>query len=222
MSWKQKVTPNINVPGVSGGCLAYVDDGVNPPKRQPTAQVSWKYAVDTKVAHPGEEPPLNVWVPVYYSIDNGPWAGYGHVAWFYSNGKETLIYDSEFGCGNRTVPYSGGADLFNYMGWKMTYLGWSEVVDGLRIVENVTENNSGSNFQQTNQGEIEMYLIQIVDTNTKYKGRWYISDGVNCRYVRTPRMLANYQNQYGKLNLPIDKMYSSELFKEFGGEQNIK
>ena len=222
MSWKQKVIPNVNVPGVSGGCLAYVDDGVNPPKRQPTAQASWEYAVRTGTAHPNQEPPLNVWVPVYYSIDNGPWAGYGHVVWFYSNGKETLIYDSEFGCGNRTVPYSGGADLFNYMGWQMTYLGWSEAVDGLRIVENVTENNSGGTSQQINQGEIEMYLIQIVDTNTKYKGRWYISDGVSCRYVRTPRMLANYQNQYGKLNLRVDKMYSSELFKEFGGEQNIK
>lgn len=83
----------------------------------------------------------------------------------------------------------------------------------------VIEPNHNSQHQK---GEINMYLIQIIDTNTKYKGRWYISDGVSCRYVRTPRMLANYQNQYGKLNLPIDKMYSSELFKEFGGEQNIK
>lgn len=216
MTWKQKVTPNVNVPGYSGGCLAYVDDGVNPPKRQPTAQVSWQYAVDTKVAHLGEEPPTGVWVPVYYSINNGPWAGYGHVAWYYSDGKNIVIYDSEFGCGNRTGPYSGGADLFNYMGWQMSYLGWSEMVDGLRIVENEEDNNSKEN------GDIRMYLIQIVDTNTKYKGRWYISDGVSCRYVRTPRMLANYQNQYGKLNLRVDKMYSTELFNEFGGEKNIK
>lgn len=216
MTWKQKVIPDVNVPGYSGGCLAYVDDGVNPPKRQPTAQASWQYAVDTKVAHQGEEPPTGIWVPVYYSINNGPWAGYGHVAWFYSDGNNTVIYDSEFGCGNRTAPYSGGTDLFNYMGWQMSYLGWSEMVDGLRIVENEEDNNSKEN------GEIEMYLIQIVDTNTKYKGRWYISDGVSCRYVRTPRMLANYQNQYGKLNLRVDKMYSTELFNEFGGEKNIK
>lgn len=82
--------------------------------------------------------------------------------------------------------------------------------------------SSGDANNIVNEGEIEMYLIQIVDTNTKYKGRWYISDGVSCRYVRTPRMLANYQNQYGKLNLRVDKMYSIELFKEFGGEKNIK
>lgn len=219
MAWKQIVKPNVNVPGYSGGCLAYVDDGVNPPKRQPTAQVSWQYAVDTKVAHIGEEPPTGVWVPVYYSINNGPWAGYGHVVWFYSDGKTTKLYDSEFGCGARSGPYSGGVDLFNYMGWQMSYLGWSEAVDGLRIVENVADNNSGSN-SQANEGEIEMYLIQIVDTTGAHKGKWFISNGTHCRYVRSPRMLRNYKNEFGKLNLRIDKMYSSELFTEFG-EKNI-
>lgn len=221
MTWIQKVTPNVNVPGYSGGCLAYVDDGVNPPHRQATAQLSWQYAVDTKVAHGGEEPPMGVWVPVYYSINNGPWAGYGHVAWFYSDGNNTVIYDSEFGCGNRIGPYSGGSDLFNYMGWQMSYLGWSEAVDGLRIVENVADNNSGSN-SQPRKGEIEMYLIQIVDKTGKHKGKWYVSNGVECRYVRTPRMLDNCKDKFGKLNLRVDSMYSSELFTEFGGEKNIK
>lgn len=136
MAWKQLVTPNINVPGQSGGCLAYVDDGVNPPYRQPTAQASWDYNVATNVAHLNEEPPNNVWVPIYYSIDNGKYAGYGHVAWFYSNGTTTKIYDSEFACGNRTTPYSSGAELLRYMGWQMRYLGWSESLDGLRIVSN--------------------------------------------------------------------------------------
>ena len=209
MTWKQKVIPDVNVPGYSGGCLAYVDDGVNPPKRQPTAQASWQYAVDTMVAHQGEEPPTGVWVPVYYSINNGPWAGYGHVAWFYSDGNNTIIYDSEFGCGARSGPYSGGVDLFNYMGWQMSYLGWSEAVDGLRIVENVADNNSGSN-PQPQKGEIEMYLILAIDT-----GNWYVSNGVQCKWVKTDRMLKNYQNEFGKLNLPVDKMYSTELYKEF-------
>ncbi|MFD2254775.1 hypothetical protein ACFSJM_10545 [Lactococcus formosensis subsp. bovis] len=216
MTWKQKVIPDVNVPGYSGGCLAYVDDGVNPPKRQPTAQVSWQYAVDTKVAHPGEEPPTGVWVPVYYSINNGPWAGYGHVAWFYSDGNNTVIYDSEFGCDNRTGPYSGGGDLFNYMGWQMSYLGWSEMVDGLRIVENVADNNSGSN-PQPQKGEIEMYLIYTID-----KKNWYVSNGVQCKWVKTERMLKNYQNEFGKLNLRVDKMYSTELYKEFPQNTIIK
>lgn len=137
----QVVTPNVNVPGYSGGCLQYVDDGVNPPNRQPTAQRSWDYAVQTGVAHPNEEPPNNVWVPVYYSIDNGQWAGYGHVAWYYSDGKTTKIYDSEFGAGVRSQPYSSGAELFQHMGWQMRYYGWSEAVDGLRIVKPKPQEN---------------------------------------------------------------------------------
>lgn len=169
MAWKQKVSPNVNVPGYSGGCLAYVDDGVNPPNRQPTAQMSWELAVRTGVAHKGEEPPLNVWVPVYYTIENGQWAGYGHVAWFYSNGKDTLIYDSEFGCGNRTGPYSGGQELFNYMGWQMSYLGWSEAVDGLRIVENVEEKPATSDNSNNIEikGEEDMIFYKVVEGNAK-------------------------------------------------------
>ncbi|MEY8538147.1 hypothetical protein AALM99_06800 [Lactococcus muris] len=222
--WKQKVIPDVNVPGYSGGCLAYVDDGINPPNRQPTAQVSWQHAKDMKVAHPHEEPPLHVWVAVYYEILNGPWAGYGHVAWFYSDGVSTQIYDSEFGCGNRSVPYSSGAEMYNYMGWQMRYLGWSEAVDGKQVVaaakeEPQKENVSGSSPQIHNsshqKGEIEMYLIQIVDTKGPHKGKWYVSNGVSCRYVHTPRMLDNYRNKFGQLNLRVDKMYSSELFKEF-------
>lgn len=200
----QIVTPNVNVPGVSGGCLAYVDDGVNPPKRQPTAHASWEYAVRTGTAHPNEEPPLNVWVPVYYSIDNGPWAGYGHVAWFYSDGHTTQIYDSEFGCGNRSVPYSSGADLFNYMGWQMRYLGWSEAVDGLRIVKQETDNP-----KPTQRKEKDMILYEIVDEKGKqHAGKWFISDGVQLRYIRTPRLL----NEYKAYGYPVDKIYSSELF----------
>ncbi|WP_270740664.1 hypothetical protein [Lactococcus formosensis] len=216
MTWIQRVTPNTNVLGYSGGCLAYVDDGVNPPQRQPTAQSSWELAVRTGVAHPGQEPPMGVWVPVYYSINNGPWAGYGHIAWFYSNGKDTLIFDSEFGCGNRIGPYSGGAELFNYMGWQMSYLGWSEAVDGLRIVENIADNNSGSN-SQPQKGGIEMYLILAIDT-----GNWYVSNGVQCKWVKTDRMLKNYQNEFGKLNLRVDRMYSTELYKEFPKNTIIK
>lgn len=93
---------------------------------------------------------------------------------------------------------------------------WYGGFDG--IVRKKPADNGGS----LENGEIKMYLIQIVDKTGKHKGKWYISDGVSCRYVRTPRMLDNYKNKYGKLNLKIDQMYSSELFTEFGGEKNIK
>lgn len=113
---------------------------------------------------------------------------------------------------------------------------YEQNIDGIMVVQELPGRNSWSiyggfsgvvrkkenNENQNNKGDIKMYLIEIVDKTGKHKGKWYISDGVSCRYVRTPRMLKNYKNEFGKLNLRVDKMYSSELFTEFGGEQNIK
>lgn len=207
MTWKQKVTPNVNVPGYSGGCLAYVDDGVNPPERQPTAQVSWQYAVDTKVAHPGQEPPLNVWVPVYYTIENGPWKGYGHVAWFYSDGKTTRIYDSEFGCKNRTGPYSGGQELFNYMGWQMCYLGWSEMVDGLRIVENEEKPSTGGG--SNNKGDEQMnILVETADTKRIYQ----VMNGFYTHVVN-PNVLANMKKAMSLNTMPMTQKELETMYK---------
>ena len=49
---------------------------------------------------------------------------------------------------------------------------------------------------ETDEGEIEMYLIYTVDTNN-----WYVSNGVQCRWVKTERALKNYKDEFGKLNL---------------------
>lgn len=74
--------------------------------------------------------------------------------------------------------------------------------------------NSSNQNNQT-QGEIQMYLIEGLDNSGKTK-HWYVSDGVSVRHVRTMRMLRNYQNEFGKLNLRVDRMYISEIAKEFG------
>lgn len=71
--------------------------------------------------------------------------------------------------------------------------------------------------QPTEEGEIEMYLIYTIDTKN-----WYVSNGGQCKWVKTERMLKNYQNDFGKLNLRVDKMYSTELYKEFPKEDIIK
>lgn len=106
---------------------------------------------------------------------------------------------------------------------------YEQNIDGIMVVQELPDRNSWSiysgfsgvvrkkenNENQNNKGEIDMYLIQIVDTTGKHKGKWYISNGTHCRYIRTPRVLDNYKNKYGALNLRVDKIYSSELFKEF-------
>ena len=206
-TYVQLVTPNVNVPGYSGGCLQYVDDGVNPPNRQPTAQRSWDYALQTGAAHPNEEPPNNVWVSVYYSIDNGPWAGYGHVAWYYSDGKTTKIYDSEFGAGMRSTPYSSGAELFQYMGWQMRYYGWSEAVDGLTIVKPKPQEEKPKP-QSKKEVNLDMYVIKNLNNKAHY-----ICDGFNARWIKTNRELKFYLGQDGHnpLKFPYTEMWDTEF-----------
>lgn len=74
--------------------------------------------------------------------------------------------------------------------------------------------SSNSNNNQI-EGEIKMYLIQGLDNNGKLK-HWFVSDGVSVRHIRTNRMLQNYLNGFGKLNLRSDTMYISEIEAEFG------
>lgn len=206
-TYVQVVTPNVEVSGYSGGCLQYVDDGVNPPNRQPTAQRSWDYAVQTGVAHPNEEPPNNVWVPVYYSIDNGKWAGYGHVAWYYSDGKTTKIYDSEYGAGVRSVPYSSGAELFQHMGWQMRYYGWAEAVDGLRIVKPKPQEERPKP-ETKKEVDLDMYVIKNLNNKA-----YYICDGFNARWVKTDRELKFYLGQDGHnpIKFPYTEMWDPEF-----------
>ena len=70
---------------------------------------------------------------------------------------------------------------------------------------------TGKTESKQNEEEIEMYLIYCTDTK-----RYYVSNGVSVRYVRSARMLENYQNKWGKLNLPKDTMLQVELDAEFG------
>lgn len=79
------------------------------------------------------------------------------------------------------------------------------------------------NSNQNNQtgGIIKMYLIKGLDNSGKEK-HWFVSDGVSVRHVRTPRMLRNYKNEFGKLNLPIDTMYITEIEAEFGRKLDAK
>ena len=75
----------------------------------------------------------------------------------------------------------------------------------------LTSQSESKQDNTQNEEEIEMYLIYCKDTN-----RYYVSNGVSVRYVRSIRMLRNYQNEFAKLSLKTDVMYQAELDKEFG------
>ncbi|MDR2977246.1 MAG: hypothetical protein LBV19_08160 [Streptococcaceae bacterium] len=68
-----------------------------------------------------------------------------------------------------------------------------------------------SNNNSNSKGGIKMYIIQCSDT-----GHFYVSNGVDIRYIKTTRVLDAYQSKWAKLGLPIDVMYQGEVDKEFG------
>lgn len=83
-----------------------------------------------------------------------------------------------------------------------------EIANGKQSNENGFEKKeTENNFTE----ETEMYLINCIDSK-----RWYVSTGVDVRYIKTTRMLGNYGNQFGKLNLRVDNIYQKELDDEFG------
>ena len=225
MAYIQLVEPNIYISARAGMCLEYADNAVNAPKRTATAQIAYETAKGNGWVSANTEYPRNVWFVLFWSIDNNDYAGLGHVALaFVDDDGNMQIHDSEVHRGARQ-PYTSLSELsswFGSVGTRLTFLGWSIGVDGRQIIEDYIPPQSAptgekpktkakketeNNFTE----EIEMYLIECTDTK-----RYYISNGVDIRYVRTIRMLSNYKNQFGKLNLRVDKMYQSELDAEFG------
>ena len=121
----------------------------------------------------------------------------GHVGVVYSvaNGNVTTL-EQNFG-GARYVQLMAGANSWSYYG------GFSCIVRPKQ-----SNNNNNNPKPQTKKGK-DMIIYQIVDEKgKKHNGKWFISDGAQLRYIRTPRIL----NKYKEYGYPIDKIYSSELF----------
>lgn len=136
MATRQVTYPNLGVPATRGWCLKYVDDGVNAPSRTPTAKASWETNPDKR----GGEPPVGVWVPIFFSLSVGDLAALGHIAWAFNHGGGWIeIYDSETRAGARSV-YRNIDELLRWFGkFGPTYLGWSLSVDGARVAEEVAD-----------------------------------------------------------------------------------
>lgn len=131
---RQKTTPNVNVNAIPGYCLKYVDDGVNAPARQPTAQMAY----ERQKVHGNIRTsplPVGLWVPIFFSLNNGQYAGYGHVAWAFNHGDWVEIHDSEVHSGARGVYRSLAQIMAWFSALGIVYLGWSLWVDGVQIIE---------------------------------------------------------------------------------------
>lgn len=138
MAYRQVRTPSLGVAARRGWCLAYVDDAVKAPKRQPTAQTALNVERRNGTLRKGT-PPVGLWVPIWFSLSKGPFKGLGHVAWAFNHGDGWVeIHDSETRPGARPE-YRNIKGVLNWFGnHGITYQGWSTWVDGAQIVQEYT------------------------------------------------------------------------------------
>ena len=138
--YKQLIMPLVVSSAIASYCLLYVDNTINVPQQYRTAnaQIAHDQAKEKNWVHANQDYPRNVWFIMFWSIDNGDYQGQGHVAIAFVDDSGNLqIHDSEVHRGARK-PYNSLAELENWfgsVGTKMTFLGWSEGVDSVKIID---------------------------------------------------------------------------------------
>lgn len=143
MDYTQLKTPNLNVIGQNDDCLLYVRSIFGAPAKYAYAYSAWQ---NTQFPHPDIQPPNNVAVPIWFSWTGtvgGVTQNWGHVA-LWDNGT---IY-STTAQGDKT--FSSIQALVEYIKEDIEYLGWSEDINNVRVVEgedmNPTSNQVGVVF----------------------------------------------------------------------------
>jgi len=119
--------------------LQYVDDAVDAPNRTGSPEISWVSSV-TSGKHPNETPPKGVWVFGFFH--NG--GQYGHIGFLYNNGTNIHLDDTDLNADYSTANWPASINSPNT---NLTYMGWTEVCDGRRIVEQIagdTEDNTST------------------------------------------------------------------------------
>ena len=198
MTLRQTVNPNYGIGATRGWCLQYVDDAISAPNRTYSAQAAYESAKARGWVRANTDMPRGLWSVLFWSIDNGEYAGLGHVALVYVNGQgQMAIHDSEVHAGARQ-PYGSLQELANWFGsagTRLTFLGWSIGVDGRQIIEDYTPPQSAPTGEKPKpkkkKGEF-MILFKEAD------GKVYWLVGNKYTYVSNPKDLVRIQGLMSK------------------------
>ena len=140
--YKQLIMPLVATTAIASYCLLYVDNTINVPSQYRTlnAQIAHDQAKEKNWVHGNQNYPRGVWFVMFWSIDNGDYQGQGHVALAFMDDNNNLqIHDSEVHR-NAREPYTTLEEVSNWfgsVGTKMTFLGWSEGVDNVKIIDEI-------------------------------------------------------------------------------------
>jgi hypothetical protein len=129
MSWKQLHKPNTGIPVTPGWCLTYVQDAFGAPWSGATATQGWQLA---KKKHKDGKYPKGVAVPVWFSMAGVP---AGHVVIRMADGS---VYSTSSPTSTRATHHSSMTALKSYYGGRLTLRGWSEDLNGYRVVKEET------------------------------------------------------------------------------------
>lgn len=160
MSYEQLVVPNPNIPCEPGMCLQYVRQTFGAPIVEPTATAGWNNA---QYQHTDYNFPEGVCVPLWFAIPGVP---AGHVVLLMADGS---IYSTS---DDATVPHHHPSlnDLIWYYGprvepqyqLELQYLGWSEDISGVRVVQNTeitTESVAETMAKLDNDDLLNIYKV---------------------------------------------------------------
>lgn len=128
---RQLVTPNFNVTETAGWCLRFSDKVFGLKAVYSTAWEAW---TNTKFKHEDRNFPQGVAVPVWFDWVGDVGSGkrrYGHVAVRAADGK---IWSSPLS-GTGRAWFATVDDLIRAFGNGMRYVGWSEDISNVRVVE---------------------------------------------------------------------------------------
>ena len=198
MTLRQTVSPNYGIGATRGWCLQYVDNAISAPNRTYSAQTAYESAKARGWVRANADMPRGLWSVLFWSIDNGEYAGLGHVALVYVNDQgQMAIHDSEVHAGARK-PYGSLQELANWFGsagTRLTFLGWSIGVDGRQIIEDYTPPQSVSTGEKPKtkkkKGEF-MILFKEAD------GKVYWLIGNRYTYISNPTDLGKIQGLMNK------------------------
>jgi hypothetical protein len=143
MSYTQTRDANWQVPYVGGWCLKYVQDAFGTDHPYPTAIAAWN-ANYGGGNHPGELPPAGKTVAVYFSLGNVP---AGHVAISLDDGS--VASSTQPGSHSQGFIHPNLQNLIDVYGkynGRCSYLGWSEYVGTVRVVQPVNQPTQGGDM----------------------------------------------------------------------------
>ncbi len=183
MAYIQLRDANWRIPYVGGWCEGYTEGSFGF-ATLPTLQnqtTSGKYTSATAAwnagqgNHPGELPPAGVTVPVFFALGS---TDQGHVAISLDDGSVASSTQAGFHTQGYIHPnLQSLIDLYAQYNNGCTYLGWSEFVGGVRVVEQITEGGTVDTIKsmysrllgrEADQGGIDTYTKAAQDKGWEF------------------------------------------------------